>query len=44
MKDDETPQFADLELRMVQSKRDIENPTLCVQATILKVDENLKTL
>jgi len=42
MKDGETPKFADLELRMVQSKRDIENPKLCVEATILKVDKNLK--
>ena len=42
MKDGESPKFADLELRMVQSKRDIENPALCVEATILKVDENFK--
>ena len=31
----EKPSYADLELRIVQSKNDIENPDLCVKAESL---------
>jgi len=30
------PTFADLELRLVQSKKDIEDPETCVKGIILK--------
>lgn len=35
MSDGRKPTFSDLELRLVQSKRDIENPKLCVEATLI---------
>jgi len=35
VKDGKSPTFSELELRLVQSKRDIENPQMCIEASII---------
>jgi len=35
VKDGKSPTFSELELRLVQSKRDIENPQMCIEASTI---------
>jgi len=38
--DGKSQKVADIDLRIIQSKKDIENPTITVQTTVIKIDKN----